>query len=97
MSIILYILSSLAYGVVCSIPGIMFGYLLGEKGIVRNSPWWVIVMSTLGVFGLRIFFPSVSIWIILIVLSLTSPFIYRHDLWNTWVKGKWWWVKKDGD
>jgi hypothetical protein len=92
---LLFILSSLFFGALCSVPGLVFGYFLGKKGIVRANPKWVIAQSMVGIIGGRIFFPKVSIIIVLLLFSAFSLFVYQYDLWRTLSLGKWWWRKID--
>ena len=92
----MFLLSSIGLGILCSIPGLLAGYYWGKSGIVRNSPWWVIVTAIVVIAGGRLLFPKIPLVYILIVLFISSPLIiYRHDLWNVSQKGKWWWVEKD--
>ena len=56
MEIASFLLTTFVLGALCSIPGVIFGYVLGRKGIVRNKPAWVVggTIATLLLWRLRL-------------------------------------------
>ena len=97
MEPILFIVSSFVFGILCSIPGLAIERYLKKRGIVRSSPWLIIVMSIVWTFGGRILFPEFSLISILLLVSVVAPFININEIWFTMKWGRWWWLKTDGE
>ncbi|MBI5932394.1 MAG: hypothetical protein HY867_01700 [Chloroflexi bacterium] len=95
MEIFWFILTGLFFGFLCSIPGLLFGYFLDKKGIIRSSPWLIIISTIVWTFGGRILFPDYSFISILLFISIAAPLIYMNELWFTAKWGRWWWLKTD--
>jgi len=85
--------STLLLGILCSIPGVIAGRLLASNGIARDTSFWLIAVNIAGLFLERLLFPALPIGWLIAMHTLLSPLgIYRHDLWTTFRRGRWWWV-----
>ena len=98
MDILTFILTTLGWGITCSMPGVVMGQLLASKGIVRDRSIWVVGGSICGLLFGRLVLPSAPLsWLVVIFLILSPLGMYRDDLWTTFRRGKWWWVKGSND
>jgi hypothetical protein len=93
---LVFIITTLGLGLLCSIPGFLIGRYLTAKGIARDGPVWEIVSNICGLLIARLVLPDVPLIYIVAFFLVLSPFgVYRHDLWTTFRSGRWWWLKED--
>jgi len=83
MDILIFILTTLGLGVLCSIPAIVVGRLLAARGIVREKPLWVIAGTVCTLFVWRLWFPQAPLGCFVAIGALFLPLAaYRADLWT---------------
>ena len=92
---LVFILTTLGLGVLCSIPGIILGKWMVAKGVVQEeiSVKWMIGSTIVSFFVLRFLLPQASLVWIIIGASVMWWGLYKSDLWTTFFRGRWWWQK----
>lgn len=87
MDVLVFVGTTLALGVACSIPTVLVGYLLKKKGKTHMPMLWGIGASVGIFFLLRLEFGDASLVTIGLIVALLTPAIYRVDLWDAYKKG----------
>jgi hypothetical protein len=95
MDFIMVVISSIALGAWCVIPGLLIGNSLRKKGLAWSGPWVHILTTIVCAIGIRLQFPKATLTFILIVLPLLSISIYMNELWLSTRKGRWWWKSEN--
>ena len=96
MDMLVFVVTTLILGVLCSIPGVITARLLASKGVVRVQPAWLDIGSTVcGLLLARLLVPQLPLgyWVVGFLVLLPIG-VYRDDLWATLFKGRWWWLKE---
>jgi hypothetical protein len=89
MDIFAFIFTTLGLGILCSIPGIIIGRLLAIRGIVRETPIWLLLGSVCILFVLRLSLPQAPLGLLIVIVTAFFPLgMYRHDLWTFFRRGR---------
>ena len=96
MDMLVFVVTTLILGVLCSIPGVITARLLASKGVVRVQPVWQDIVGTVGGLALgRLLAPQLPLGYWVVGFLVLFPIgIYRDDLWATLFKGRWWLKEK---
>lgn len=82
-------------GFLCISVGASIGQILASLGIIRDKSLGL--LGTISFFSyilLRLGFPQISWFVVMLVSSLAPPLgLYRADIWTTMQQGTWWWRK----
>jgi hypothetical protein len=91
---IVFILTTVGLGLLWSVPGIIIGYLLANRGLIPRSLLIIYVGSLVFMtFVLRLTSQPVF-WGYYVLLSVLTPLTaYRAGLMFSRQKGKWWWTR----
>ena len=83
MDILVFTFTTLALGILCSVPGIVLGRLLVARRVVRElSAVWLVGGSVGSMFFLRLLLPLAPLGLLAVVLVVGMPIgIYKADLW----------------
>lgn len=82
MDTLTFILTTVVFGTLASLPTIIVGQLLATKGTIHEKPMQVLVVGVVGMFFARLAASKWPIGIQLILLAISMPIgIYRADLW----------------
>jgi hypothetical protein len=83
MDILIFVLTTLGLGMLCSLPALFFGRLLAARGIVREKPAWVAGGAVCTLFAWRLWFPQAPLAPFLVIGAILLPLgAYRADLWT---------------
>lgn len=89
MDAVVFVVITAGLGALCSIPGIVVGKRLASRGVVRETPIWLLVTSICMLFVLRISFSEHPLWFHTVLVTVLVPLgIYRQDLWTYFREGK---------
>jgi hypothetical protein len=89
MDAAVFVVITAGLGALCSIPGIVVGKWLASRGIVRETPIWLLVTSICMLFVLRILLREQPLWFHAVLVTVLVPLgIYRQDLWTYFRAGK---------
>ena len=98
MKILVFVISTVGLGLLCSLPGVLAGKYLAKKGLAKDQSIWVVTGEVFAMFLARLMLPSVPLAYIVTLAFVLSPIgVYRHDLWTTFRRGKRWWSKDNSE
>ena len=98
MNIPVFILSTTALGVLCSLPSLGVGYWLRKKGYISlYSPFYIALLCTCVLAWIRLAAPKASLLAIACYISILFPVIYSRELWFSDRWRKWWWRRNKSE
>ena len=96
MSGVIFILSTLAIGVACSVPGVITGRILHNIGVVQDYKIKPIALTTFAMLTARLIAPDVSLgWMIVLGVLVSAIGVYRGDFFATSQQGPFWWEREN--
>ena len=82
MDILIFILTTVVFGVLASLPTIIVGQSLATKGTIHEKPMQVLVVGVVAMFFARLAASEWPIGIQLVLVAISMPIgIHRADLW----------------
>jgi hypothetical protein len=96
MNMLIFLGITLAAGLVCSTPGLIFGRWLVARGIAKDHSV-LLVTVTVGVIALAHLKSFPWPWWFYAMVSLFAFAVYRSDWWSYSSQGAWWWRDKNGN
>jgi hypothetical protein len=94
---IYFVITTIVFGFLSSIPALVMGYFLDKKGLAAYQPYLTIFLYICVLFWIRLAAPRANLIFVICFLILGSPSIYSQGLWFTYKKGRWWWKSNDSN
>jgi hypothetical protein len=96
MAMVLLVLQNISICLVSSIPGYFLSEYLIRAGFVRRLSSKLRYMLENIIFGIvvTLIYPQTPWWLfVLITLAATILGEHKFELWHTFRRGRWWWIK----
>ena len=98
MNIPVFILSTTAIGVLCSLPSLGVGYWLRKKGYISfYSPFYIALLCICVLAWIRLAAPKATLLAIACYITILFPVIYSRELWFSDRWRKWWWRRNKSE
>jgi len=98
MNMLIFVVTTLGLGVLCSIPGVLIGKYLTKNGLATDRTILEVTSNVFGLFLTRLILPDIPLAYVVTLFLLLSPLgVFGFDLWTTFRNGRWWWMKESSE